>query len=409
MTMAVNIFRCILDRFCDQCIRFFPCLANPARRSSLCVKVVLLIVHLTYVGFLFIIDKNLIRNTLRHPWYHSFRILLYTALYLVFFVATLVQFLLTSGSSPGYVVDAMRALNEREALLRAASVDSTEIRASSLHNAETSLDTLNLNDFKICLIDQGTLHTNCLCITYIVLIMLVTVLIKQRQPSTSKNRGSLIDVDEDQFGRYLLEGNTSWKKLVMDMYPHGSSFRQWTCTYCSVLQPPRAKHCHECDKCVLQFDHHCGWLGTCIGQNNHCRFWWFICEEAALCLWTGFLYVGYLKADISRSWWMDAVMLLLLIFLTISLIFLALLLLFHSYLALTNQTTYELVRRRRIAYMRVIPNGVYPFSEGICRNLYNFCFVQNSTYRLERLPTPQELEDKNRPYTLFDILSCRCC
>ncbi|KAL8151736.1 hypothetical protein V2J09_021544 [Rumex salicifolius] len=222
----------------------------------------------------------------------------------------------------------------------------SEIHASSLHNAETSLDTLNLNDFKICLIDQGTLHTNCLCITYIVLIMLVTVLIKQRQPSTRKNRGSLIDVDEDQFGRYLLEGNMSWKKLVMDMYPHGSSFRQWTCTYCSVLQPPRAKHCHECDKCVLQFDHHCGWLGGSSVKKQH----------------------------------------------------------LDCYLALANQTTYELVRRR------AIPNGVYPFSEGICRNLYNFCFVQNSTYRLERLPTPQELEDKNsRPYTLFDILSCRCC
>ncbi|KAL8151738.1 hypothetical protein V2J09_021546 [Rumex salicifolius] len=349
MTMAVNIFRCILDRFCDQCIRFFPCLANPARRSSLCVKVVLLIVHLTYVGFLFIIDKNLIRNTLRHPWYHSFRILLFTLGMLCMVVVRFLVYSTLFGVFCGYI---------------------------------------------------GAIFINFWFFS------------RQRQPSTSKNRGSLIDVDEDQFGRYLLEGNTSWKKLVMDMYPHGSSFRQWTCTYCSVLQPPRAKHCHECDKCVLQFDHHCGWLGTCIGQNNHCRFWWFICEEAALGLLViKYLYlVSGLQCKDVRKMWMDAVMLLLLIFLTISLIFLALLLLFHSYLALANQTTYELVRRRRIAYMRAIPNGVYPFSEGICRNLYNFCFVQNSTYRLERLPTPQELEDKNsRPYTLFDILSCRCC
>lgn len=45
----------------------------------------------------------------------------------------------------------------------------------------------------------------------------------------------------------------------------------WCITY---LQPPRAKHCHDCDKCVLKFDHHCVWLGTCIGQGNHYRFWW---------------------------------------------------------------------------------------------------------------------------------------
>ncbi|KAG0449614.1 hypothetical protein HPP92_027205, partial [Vanilla planifolia] len=40
----------------------------------------------------------------------------------------------------------------------------------------------------------------------------------------------------------------------------------WTCVYCNVTQPPRSKHCHDCDKCVLQFDHHCVWLGTCIGK-----------------------------------------------------------------------------------------------------------------------------------------------
>jgi palmitoyltransferase len=38
--------------------------------------------------------------------------------------------------------------------------------------------------------------------------------------------------------------------------------------------------------------------------------------------------------------------------LAISLIFVLLLLIFHSYLILTNQSTYELVRRRRIPYMR---------------------------------------------------------
>jgi palmitoyltransferase len=61
--------------------------------------------------------------------------------------------------------------------------------------------------------------------------------------------------------------------LVLDLYPPGTSIRNLTCGYCHVEQPPRTKHCHDCDRCVLQFDHHCVWLGTCIGQKNHSKFW----------------------------------------------------------------------------------------------------------------------------------------
>ncbi|CAA2989498.1 Protein S-acyltransferase 10 [Olea europaea subsp. europaea] len=195
----------------------------------------------------------------------------------------------------------------------------------------------------------------------------------------------------------------------MDMYPPGSSIRNWTCTYCNILQPPRAKHCHDCEKCVLQFDHHCVWLGTCIGQRNHCRFWWYILEETALCLWTIILYIVYLKYNISKTWWVDVIIILLLGTLSICLIFLLLLLLFHCYLIVTNQTTYELVKRRRIPYLRGVPQRVYPFSKGLCRNLYVFCCAQNSILPMEPMPSAQELEDKLRPYTCLDILSCRCC
>ncbi|TYG75125.1 hypothetical protein ES288_D03G004600v1 [Gossypium darwinii] len=234
--------------------------------------------------------------------------------------------------------------------------------------------------------------------------------LKQRQPASSQNGSLNVVIEGSQSGRNFQGSNpSSWTKLVMDMYPPGTSIRSCTCSYCNVEQPPRAKHCHDCDKCVLQFDHHCLWLGSCVGQDNHCKFWWYICEETALCLWTGILYIMYLKANISRAWWKDAIMILLLIALSIVIIFLLLLLFFHSYLVLTNQTTYELVRCRRIPYLRRIPERVYPFSKGICRNLYNFCCVRSSIYSLEPLPSSQELEEKARPYTCLDILACRCC
>lgn len=331
----------------DRFYHAFPCLSDPARRSSLGLKAALVILHLVFVGILFLFDLDLIEKTKREPWY--------TTLYLLLFVATLVQYFVTSGSSPGYVLDAMRYVNETNTIFGKISAPS-------------------------------------------------------KQPASSKNGNMVITVEGSQSGRILPASNvTSWTKLVLDMHAPGTSIRNFTCSYCNVEQPPRAKHCHDCDRCVLQFDHHCVWLGTCVGQGNHCRFWWYIFEETALCLWTGVLYITYLKFNITRAWWKDVIIILLLVILSISLIFLLLLLLFHSYLILTNQTTYELVRRRRIFYLRGIPERVYPFSKGLCRNLYNFCCVRSSIYELERLPDALELEEKSRPYTCLDFLTCRCC
>ncbi|GLT71265.1 hypothetical protein SLA2020_432980 [Shorea laevis] len=243
------------DRAMGRCYHLVPCLSDPARRSSLGLKLALVSLHLVYAGILFLFDEDLIEKTKGEPWY--------TALYLLLFFATLVQYFIASSSSPGYVIDVMRSVNENNVIFPKTSVAS-------------------------------------------------------KQPASSKNGSLVITVDGSHLGRNLLGSNTaSWSKLVMDMYPPGTSARNWTCSYCNVEQPPRAKHCHDCDKCVLQFDHHCVWLGTCIGQGNHCRFWWYICEETALCLWTGILYIAYLKANISRAWWKDAIMILLLITLSI--------------------------------------------------------------------------------------------
>lgn len=311
-----NPLRSPWDQPMDRCYRISPCLVDPARRSSLCFKLALVAIHLVYAGVLFLIDGDLIEKSKKEPL---------------------------------YVLDAFRAVNERNVVYR-------------------------------------------------------------KTPETLKNGSFVVAMEGNQMGRSSSGSNaTSWSKLVAELYPIGTTIRTWTCTYCNVEQPPRTKHCHDCDMCVLQFDHHCVWLGNCIGQGNHCRFWWYLFEESALCIWTGILYILYLKAHITRVWWHDAIMILLLIGLAISLIFLLLLLLFHSYLILTNETTYELIRRRRIPFLRDIPERVHPFSKGICRNIYNFCCARSSIYNLEPLPTPQQIEEMSRPYTCSDVLTCRCC
>ncbi|THU58475.1 hypothetical protein C4D60_Mb03t14670 [Musa balbisiana] len=136
---------------------------------------------------------------------------------------------------------------------------------------------------------------------------------------------------------------------------------------------------------------------------------WYIFEETMLCIWTGSLYIDLLVSKAMKAWWKDLIAIILIVILVFCFIFLLLLLLFHSYLALTNQTTHEIMRRRRILYLRGFPSKVHPFSKGIYRNLITFCCSCDDKHTLEAVPPVEDLEARAQPYTCIDIISCRCC
>jgi hypothetical protein len=41
------------------------------------------------------------------------------------------------------------------------------------------------------------------------------------------------------------------------------------CNKCNVVRAPRAHHCKTCNRCYLRMDHHCPWIGNCVGVGNH--------------------------------------------------------------------------------------------------------------------------------------------
>ncbi|XP_057948195.1 probable protein S-acyltransferase 4 [Malania oleifera] len=153
-----------------------------------------------------------------------------------------------------------------------------------------------------------------------------------------------------------------------DVTVNGHTVKVKYCETCSLYRPPRGSHCSICNNCVQRFDHHCPWVGQCIGVRNYGFFILFISLTTCLCIyifvfsWINILQKpGSIWGIMSR----DIPSVILIAYCFIAVWFVGGLTVFHFYLICTNQTTYENFRYR-------YDKKVNPYNKGVLRNLREF-------------------------------------
>jgi len=140
-------------------------------------------------------------------------------------------------------------------------------------------------------------------------------------------------------------------------------------------QPLRTKHCRDCGRCVRTHDHHCPWVGTCVGEGNRLYFYWFLGAQS-LELLTFFLealtYVR--RRGFILSLFRAPLLILGMTVMIFLLIMVICLFIFHSYLAMVNVTTWESMSWHHITYLRSIPpEDGSPFGASLRTNLVAYC------------------------------------
>ena len=151
---------------------------------------------------------------------------------------------------------------------------------------------------------------------------------------------------------YGEDKSNSADSKIMIATINGQDYFLKFCRTCLNAKDLRVYHCDDCGLCILRHDHHCPWLSTCIGLNNHRHFIILLIVNLIFFIYNtsilmSLIFIRFDKQGLNELTMVENLFLFFLVVLNgVLLLFHIALLINHSIYICTGQTTSEKVRRK---------------------------------------------------------------
>jgi hypothetical protein len=93
-----------------------------------------------------------------------------------------------------------------------------------------------------------------------------------------------------------IPGKENYQDIFINNYKGNLKLLQ-RCDECKIVihKNSKSKHCAYCNICILRYDHHCPWIGKCVGKYNFIIFYLFLILLLLFILNGLIIFILYLK------------------------------------------------------------------------------------------------------------------